>query len=76
MNITLNDPPAGGWLNGKYRCGVIDTLLGTVEVFDREEVFFAQDERAWEIISEIHQTWVNTDMTTEQAFQQWINQNL
>lgn len=76
MDITLNDPPAGGWISGKYSCGIIDTSLVTVEVFDQEDGFFAQDEQAWEIISEIHQIWVNTDMTTEQAFQQWINQNL
>jgi hypothetical protein len=50
MDITLNS----SWLNGKYDCGVIDTSLGTVEVFDPEEGFFAQDEHAWEIISEIH----------------------
>ncbi|MFY9151059.1 MAG: hypothetical protein WAO52_03525 [Prolixibacteraceae bacterium] len=61
MDITLNE----SWINGKYSCGVIDTSLGTVEVFDQEEGFFAQDEHAWEIISEIHQIWVNSDITTE-----------
>ncbi len=70
MNITLNE----SWLNGKYSCGVIDTSLGTVEVFD--DGFFAQGEHAWEIISEIHRIWLNTDLTTEQAFEQWISQNL
>ena len=72
MDITLNE----SWLNGKYSCGVIDTSLGTVEVFDTEEGFFAQDEHAWEIISEIYKIWVNGDLTTEQAFQQWISQNI
>jgi len=46
-----------------------------VEVFDDDE-FFAQGEHAWEIISEIHRIWINSDLTTEQAFQQWISQNL
>jgi len=71
MNITLNE----SWLNGKYSCGVINTSLVTVEVFDLEEGFFAQGEHAWEIISEIHQIWVNGDLTTEHAFQQWISIN-
>ena len=71
MEITLNE----SWLNGKYRCGVIDTSLGTFEVFDPEEGFFAQDEYAWEIIHEIHQLWISGDLTTEQAFQQWISSN-
>ena len=72
MDITLNE----SWISEKYSCGVIDTSLGTVEVFDVEEGFFAQDEYAWKIISEIHQTWVNGDMTTEQAFKQWISSNI
>ena len=71
MDITLNE----SWISGKYSCGVIDTSLGTVEVFDVEEGFFAQDAYAWEIISEIHQNWVSGDLTTEQAFQQWISSN-
>ena len=50
MDITLNE----SWISGKYSCGVIDTSLGTVEVFDVEEGFFAQGGHAWEIISEIH----------------------
>jgi hypothetical protein len=72
MDITLNE----SWLNGKYSCGVINTSLGTVEVFDQEEGFFAQDQHAREIIMEIHQIWVNGDFTTEQAFQQWISSNI
>jgi hypothetical protein len=72
MDITLNE----SWLNGKYSCGVINTSLGTVEVYDQEEGFFAQDLHAWEIIMEIHQIWVNGDLTTEQAFQQWISLNI
>ena len=35
MDITLNE----SWLNGKYSCGVINTSLGTIEVFDQEEGF-------------------------------------
>jgi len=46
MDITLNE----SWISGKYSCGEINTALGTVEVFDPEEGFFAQDEHAWEII--------------------------
>ena len=72
MDITLNE----SWLNGKYSCGVINTSHGTVEVFDQEEGFFAQDHNAWEIIMEIHPIWVNGDLTTEQAFQQWISSNI
>jgi hypothetical protein len=72
MDITLNE----SWLNGKYSCGVINTSLGTVEVFDQEEGFFAQDQHSWEIIMQIHQIWVNGDLTTEQAFQQWISLNI
>lgn len=72
MDITLNE----SWLNGKYSCGEIDTSLGTVEVFEIEEGFFAQGEHAWEIICEIHHLWVNTDLTTEQAFQKWISSNI
>ena len=71
MDITLNET----WLNGKYNCGVIDTSLGTVEVFDDEEGFFAQGEHAWEIILEIHRIWVTGNLTTEQAFKQWISTN-
>lgn len=72
MDITLNT----SWLNGKYDCGVINTSLGTVEVFDPEGEFFAQDEHAWEIISEIHQIWISGELTTQQAFEQWISSNL
>ena len=72
MDITLNE----SWQNGKYSCGVINTSLCIVEVFDPEEGFLAQDEHAWKIISEIHQIWVNGDITTEQAFQQWISSNI
>lgn len=71
MDITLNK----SWLNGKYCCGVINTSLGTIEVFDQEEGFFAQDGHAWEIIAEIHHIWINGDLTIEQAFQQWISSN-
>jgi len=72
MDITLNL----SWLNGKYDCGEINTSLGTVEVFDQEGEFFAQDEHAWEIISEIHQKWISRELTTQQAFEQWISSNL
>ena len=72
MDITLNE----SWLNGKYSCGVINTSLGTIEIFDQEEGFFAQDQHAWKIIMEIHQIWVNGDLTTEEAFQQWISLNI
>ncbi len=67
--VSLNE----SWINGHYSCGRIDTSLGTVEVFDED--FFAQDEHAWEIICEIHQLWLNSDLTQKQAFQQWIFQN-
>ena len=71
MDITLNE----SWISGKFSCGVIDTSLGIVEVFDDEDGFFAQDEHAWKIISEIHQIWVSGELTTEQAFQHWISAN-
>jgi len=72
MDITLNE----SWISGKYSCGVIDTSLGTVEVFDDEEGFFAQGEHAWEIFLEIHRIWVTGDLNTEQAFKQWISSNI
>jgi len=72
MDITLNE----SWINGKYSCGVINTSLGTVEVFDPEERFFVQDEHAWEIILKIHRIWINGDLTAEQVFQQWISSNI
>lgn len=71
MDITLNE----SWLSGKYSFGVINTSLGTIEVFDQEERFFTQDEHAWEIIAEIHRIWISGDLTTEQAFQEWISSN-
>ena len=69
MNISLNE----SWINGHYICGNIDTSMGTVEVFDED--FFVQDEHAWEIITEIHRIWLNSETTQQQAFQQWIAQN-
>jgi len=81
MKVTGNFLQAGevslneSWINGHYSCGNIDTSLGTVEVFD-DDGFFAQGEHAWEIIAEIHRIWINSDLTTEQAFLQWITQNL
>lgn len=72
MDITLNE----SWLNGKYICGEINTSLGTVEIFDDEGAFFAQGCHAWEIITEIHQIWINGDLTTEKAFLQWISTNM
>jgi len=80
MKVTGNFLQAGevslneSWINGHYCCGNIDTSLGTVEVFD-DDGFFAQGEHAWEIIAEIHRIWINSELTTEQAFQQWISQN-
>jgi len=71
MDITLNE----SWISGKYSCGVIDTSLGIVEVFDEEEGFFAQGEHVREIIQEIHRIWVTGDLTTEQALQEWISSN-
>ena len=66
MDITLNET----WISGKYANGEIDTAYSTVSVNDPE--FFAQGDDADQIIKEIHEYWINNDVTTEQAFDFWV----
>ena len=48
--------------------------METVSVNDPE--FFAQGDDARIIINDIYQIWVNGYMTQEQAFNEWILNNL
>ena len=70
ITITLNE----SWLHNKYDNGEINTALSYVAVDDPE--WFFQGESAEEVIAEIHQYWLNGDITTEEAFNWWINTNL
>lgn len=58
-------------MNGKYENGEINTSLPYVAVNSPE--FFSQGDDAHEIITEIHQYWIKNDVTTEEAFNNWIN---
>lgn len=65
------------WLNGTYDDGEINTnfpFISVKEAIDGED-YFAQGDEAQKNIEEIFQIWVNSDLTTEQAFNQWININ-
>ena len=62
------------WISGKYENGEINDLYSYVEVF--EPTFFAQGDDADRIINEILHIWNNTNVTQEQAFNRWINNNL
>ena len=68
--IELNET----WLNGKYSNGEINTSLPFIAVNNPE--FFAQGDDADSIISDIFEYWNNNDVTTEDAFNNWINSNL
>lgn len=59
------------WLNGKYINGEINTSLPYVAVKCPE--FFVQGDDADTIISEIHEIWLQGELTNEQAFEHWIN---
>lgn len=72
LNEKIAHEPNETWLNGKYNNGEINTLFSYVAV---NPDFFCQGQEADEIISEIHQIWINSDLTQEQAFNQWINSN-
>jgi len=61
------------WLHGKYDCGVIDTWLGTVEVFSQD--YFVQGDDGTKAIDEIHQIWLDLDLSVESSFEIWINRN-
>lgn len=72
-NFQLNE----SWLNGKY---VIDNQNVEIDfshsIFSVEgyrTIFFAQGEDADNIISEIHQIWLNENLTQSEAIQIWIN---
>jgi hypothetical protein len=52
---------------------VIDTWLGTVEVFSQD--YFAQGDDGNRAIDEIHQIWLDLDLTIESSFELWINRN-
>jgi len=70
MEIELNE----SWLNGNYENGEINTSLPYIAVNDPE--FYAQGEDADNIIKEIHQYWLSNNVTTEEAFNHWINSYL
>lgn len=59
------------WLHGKYDNGEINTSLPYVAVNEPE--YFVQGEQASDVISEIHTIWTSEDITTEEAFNKWIN---
>ena len=63
--------PHESWLHGKYENGEINTSLSYVAVNSPE--FFAQGDAACDIIDEMHQYWVDNDVTQEEAFNNWIN---
>lgn len=63
------------WLDGTYVDGQIDIHFPFVSVkkaIDGED-YFAQGDEAQRDIEEIFKIWVNSDLTTEQAFNHWIN---
>jgi len=61
------------WLHDKFHCGVIDTHLGTVKVFAEE--YFAQGDDGARAIDEIHQIWLELDLSVESSFEVWIRRN-
>lgn len=61
------------WLNGKYENGEINTSLSFVSV--ESEDYFAQGSEADQNIAEIHQIWINSELTQSEAFTAWINMN-
>jgi len=67
MKITLNE----SWISGKYANGEINTAYSTVAVTEPE--FFAQGDDADQIITQIHSYWINNDVTSEDAFNWWVD---
>ena len=59
------------WLYGKYDNGEINTSLPYV-AFNNPDWFF-QGEEADNVISEIHNYWLQNDVTTEEAFSWYFN---
>lgn len=62
------------WLHRKYENGEINTRLPYVAVNDPD--YFVQGSEAELVIDQIHQIWINGDLTEEEAFNKWINLNL
>jgi hypothetical protein len=65
------------WLTGKYPNGAINAAYSTIlvtEAIDGED-FFVQGSDADEFISQIHQIWINGELTQSEAFTAWINMN-
>jgi len=61
------------WVHGKFDCGIIDTHLGTVEVF--AEDWFAQGDDAAKAIDEIHKIWLAMNVPPGRAFEIWVSNN-
>lgn len=71
--ITLNET----WINGRYNINgqqvEVNTRLSYVAI---GEDYFFQGQEADTVICDIHQLWIDSDMTVEQAIEKWINFNL
>jgi len=67
MTIELNET----WLHGKYDNGEINTGLSYVAVNDPD--YFFHGDSGNEVIAEIHTYWLSNDVTTEEAFNWWVN---
>lgn len=69
-NTTMNT----SWLHGKYPAinAEINTSLPYVSIRD----WFFQGEEADNVINEIHQIWVNSNCTQEEAIKKWDNRYL
>lgn len=67
MKVDLNE----SWMTGKYKNGEIDWALSTIEVYEPDWYF--QGHEADHNIRLIHEYWLNNDVTTEEAFDWWVN---
>lgn len=65
-HITLNET----WISGKYANGEINTAYSWVTVYEPD--YFLQGDDADQAIKEIHEYWINNDVTAEQAFDFWV----
>ena len=68
FKIELNE----SWLNGKFKNGEINTRIPYVASDD----FFAQGDDAQRIIGEIFAAWTTRNISVEQAFNEWLKNNL
>ena len=68
FKIELNE----SWLNGKFKNGEINTRIPYVVTDD----FFAQGDDAERIIDEIFTAWTTGNISVEQAFNEWLKNNL